>query len=202
MRIARGTVLLVATTNAGKLREIESMLAGVPLALRTLADDAPAPEETGETFEENARLKARYYASATGLLTVAEDSGLEIDALDGAPGVRSARYPGNSYEERFRNLFAELSARGATDPSRRTARFVSTLALVDRDDVLFEARGTVEGLIAPAPKGTNGFGYDPIFWYPPYGCTLAEVSDADKDRVSHRGASFRELRAFLERHIE
>jgi XTP/dITP diphosphohydrolase len=202
------TTLLVATTNKGKLREIQSALAGVtvggvPIDVRLLPDDAgiPAPEETGSTFAENARLKALYYAQATGLLTVAEDSGLEIDALDGAPGVLSARYPGATYDERFTRLFREMAVRGAdvTAPERRGARFVAALALARADDVIFETEGIIEGRIADAPSGAGGFGYDPIFFYPPYGRTLADVSDAEKLRVSHRGAAFRELRAFLER---
>jgi XTP/dITP diphosphohydrolase len=218
--VIKETTLLVATTNKGKLREIQSALEGVtvdgvPIDVRLLPDDAgiPAPEETGSTFAENARLKALYYARATGMLTVAEDSGLAIDALDGAPGVLSARYPGATYDERFRRLFAEMAARGAgTDaPERRTARFVAALALARpgasgasgasgiSGEVLFETEGIVEGRIADAPSGAGGFGYDPIFFYPSYGRTLADVSDAEKLRVSHRGAAFRELRAFLER---
>jgi XTP/dITP diphosphohydrolase len=205
MPVVREKTLLVATTNKGKLREIQSALDGVtvdgaPIDVRLLPDgDAiPAPEETGSTFAENARLKALYYARATGLLTVAEDSGLEVDALDGAPGVLSARYPGATYDERFRRLFAEMAARGAVTPERRTARFVAALALARANDVLFETEGVIEGRIADAPSGAGGFGYDPIFFYPPYGRTLADVTDAEKLRVSHRGAAFRELRAFLE----
>jgi XTP/dITP diphosphohydrolase len=190
--------LLIATTNPGKLREIREVLADLPLTVIALAPDfaqLPAPEETGTTFAENARLKARYYAKATGLLTVAEDSGLEIDALDGRPGVLSARYPGADYAERFRNLYAELAARGA---SGSTARFVAALALAaPSGEITFEARGVVEGEIAPAPRGEGGFGYDPIFVYPRYGRTLAEVSSAEKLAVSHRGAAFRQLKAFL-----
>lgn len=211
------TTLLVATTNKGKLREIQSALDGVtvdgvPIEVRLLPEDAgiEAPEETGSTFAENARLKALYYARATGMLTVAEDSGLEIDALDGAPGVLSARYPGATYDERFQRLFAEMVARGASvnAPERRGARFVAALALAragaqdsadSQGEVLFETEGIIEGRIADAPSGAGGFGYDPIFFYPPYGRTLADVSDAEKLRVSHRGAAFRELRAFLER---
>jgi XTP/dITP diphosphohydrolase len=200
-----GETLIIATTNAGKLREIQAMLAGLPLVVRALSvdDDVPAPEETGQTFAENARLKALYYATVTGALTVAEDSGLEIDALNGRPGVLSARYPGATYEERFRNLYAELAA--ARDPDGThamppfTARFVCALTLARGNDILFEARGTVEGEIADEPRGTEGFGYDPIFYYPPYHHTLAEVSDEEKARVSHRGVAFRQLRAFLQR---
>jgi XTP/dITP diphosphohydrolase len=208
VKVIKETTLLVATTNKGKLREIQSALEGVTmdgvaLHVQLLPEDAgiPAPEETGSTFAENARLKAIYYARATGMLTVAEDSGLEIDALDGAPGVLSARYPGATYGERFTRLFAEMAARGAGvgAPEQRGARFVAALALAREDDVLFETEGTIEGRIADAPSGAGGFGYDPIFFYPPYGRTLADVSDAEKLRVSHRGAAFRELRAFLER---
>jgi XTP/dITP diphosphohydrolase len=190
------TRLLVATTNAGKLREIRAILAGIDVELRGLADLATVdePEEHGATFEENARAKARHYAGATRLLTVAEDSGLEIDALDGAPGVHSARFAGDTYAEKFANLFRMLDARGA---ETSTARFVCALAVADGREVIFEARGTVEGQITRHPRGRHGFGYDPIFFYPPFGKTLAEVSAADKARVSHRGRAFAQLREFL-----
>jgi XTP/dITP diphosphohydrolase len=188
--------LLIATTNAGKLREIRDMVPD--LRLVTLADlpfIAP-PDETGTTFAENARLKALYYAAATGMLTVAEDSGLEVDALGGAPGVESARFggAGSSYPEKFRLLFKALNAAPAHE---RTARYVCALALVNRHDVLFEARGTVEGEIAEAPRGSGGFGYDPNFYYPPLGCTFGEA-DEQKATVSHRAQAFKKLREFLE----
>src|SRR5262247_3073437 len=138
--------LVVATTNRGKLRAIEVLLDGIPFSLVTLADwpDLAPPEETGQTFEENARLKALYYAEHTGELTVAEDSGLEIDALDGAPGVESARYGGasSSYPEKFALIYDALRARKAEGS---TARFVCALALASGRGVLFETRGTVEG---------------------------------------------------------
>ncbi len=162
--------LVIATTNQGKIREIEEILAGVPFALQTLAQwpDLTAPQETGRTFEENARQKARHYAAATGELTVAEDSGLEIDVLGGVPGVESARFGGadSTYAEKFTLIYDALRARGAATSA---ARFVCALALVRADRVLFEARATVEGMIAPEPRGTGGFGYDPIFFYPPFG---------------------------------
>ncbi len=203
MRITRSDPLLIATTNLDKLREIRALLAGLPLTVRALAPDyadLPAPEETGETFAENARQKARYYADATGLLTVAEDSGLEIDALNGAPGVRSARYPGATWAERFENLYVEISASGRTQrPS--PARFVCAVAVASNGAIAFEARGTVEGEIAPAPRGKEGFGYDPILYYPPYGRTLGEVTFEEKACVSHRGVAFRQLRAFLEQNL-
>ena len=193
--------LLVATTNPNKVREIRQMLAGTPADIVSLAEwpAVTAPEETGRTFEENARAKALYYAAATGELTVAEDSGLAIDALDGAPGVESARFGGAdlSYPEKFALIDAALRAKGDRE---RLARFVCALALVRGDRVLFEARGTVEGRISPEPKGQGGFGYDPIFFYPPYGRTLAEAGDA-KAAVSHRGEAFRALRIFLESHF-
>jgi XTP/dITP diphosphohydrolase len=189
-------ILLVATTNVGKLREIRELLAGLPFEILSLDDvDAPvAPEETGATFAENARLKATAYATATGLLTVADDSGLEVDALDGRPGVHSARYPGASYPDRFENLWREMHASGRPE---RTARFVCALALAGPDGIVFETVGTVEGLIASQARGTGGFGYDPIFYFPPYGATLAEVDDR-KAAVSHRGHAVRDLRAFLQ----
>jgi XTP/dITP diphosphohydrolase len=191
------TRLVVATTNPGKLSEITSLLAGIPFDLVTLSawPDVAAPEETGATFAENARAKAFYYAAATTELTVAEDSGLEIDALGGAPGVQSARFGGadTPYPEKFTLIGDALRAKGAVGSA---ARFVCALALVKNGAVLFETRGTVEGTIAPAPKGDGGFGYDPIFYYPPFGRTLAEVGD-QKAAVSHRGAAFRALRTFL-----
>jgi XTP/dITP diphosphohydrolase len=188
--------LLIATTNAGKLAEIRRALEGLPIRLLTLTDLAPLPEpeETGATFAENARIKATTYAAAAGLPTVAEDSGLAIDALGGRPGVASARYPGATYPEKFTRLYAEL----AGTPRPWTARFVCAVALVDRREQVFACEGTVEGAIAEAPRGEHGFGYDPVFYYPPYGRTLAEVSRDRKLAVSHRGRAFRVLRAYLE----
>jgi XTP/dITP diphosphohydrolase len=197
-----GNILLVATTNPGKTREIREILRDVPVRLMTLSDlqPVPPPDETGGTFAENAAIKAFAYASAAGLPTVAEDSGLAIDALGGRPGVESARYPGADYPERFRNLYKELSPH----PRPWTARFVCSLAFVDAppsaldaSGVTFRTEATVEGEIAPAPRGENGFGYDPIFFYPPYGCTLGEVDSARKLAVAHRGKAFRAFRDWL-----
>ena len=201
--------LLVATTNVDKAREIAHLLRDVPVPLLSLRDgpSVEEPVETGETFEANARLKAEYYdrtvakrlrsaRPSTRLLTVAEDSGLAIDALDGEPGVYSARFlsPAATYPERFAAIQARLEARPAAP---RTARFVCALAVVEHGGVLFETRGTIEGVIAPAARGRAGFGYDPIFEYPPLGRTLAEVSEADKLAVAHRGHAFRALAAWL-----
>jgi len=191
--------ILLATTNLGKIREIREILSGVPFELVTLSGfpDVHAPEETGRTFEANARQKALYYAAVTGTLTVAEDSGLEIDALEGIPGVESARFggPHTTYPEKFTLIYDALREKGA---STSTARFVCALAMAAGGQIVFEARGAVEGRLSAQPKGDGGFGYDPIFFYPPFGRTLAEAADR-KTEVSHRGKAFRELRAFLER---
>jgi XTP/dITP diphosphohydrolase len=193
--------LLVATTNPNKVREIRQLLAGAGIEIVTLGDwpDLPAPDETGATFQDNARAKALYYGAATGELTVAEDSGLSIDALAGAPGVESARFGGVdlSYPEKFVLIDDALRVKGDRESA---ARFVCALALVRDGRVVFESRGTVEGRISPEPRGTGGFGYEPIIFYPPYGCTLAEAGDA-KAAVSHRGEAFGKLKAFLRSHF-
>jgi XTP/dITP diphosphohydrolase len=191
--------LLVATTNPGKLREIRGMLADAPVALVSLADvpGIVEPAETGATFADNARLKALYYEAQTGLPAVADDSGIEIDALGNAPGVHSARWHGDDYPTKFAAIYRELEARGLATSA---ARFVAHIAVAEGGRIAFEATGTVEGEIAPAPKGTHGFGYDPIFFYPPYGCTLAEVEGAKKAAVSHRGKAFRQLAGWLSNH--
>jgi XTP/dITP diphosphohydrolase len=189
---------VLATTNPDKIREIRSILKDLPVELAGLDEFPPItpPEETGATFAENARLKALYYAEATGRPAIAEDSGLEVDALDGIPGVQSARFCGEdaTYPERFAAIYRMLAARGA---SGSTARFVCHVAVASAGNVLFDARGTVEGEIAPEPRGTGGFGYDPIFFHPPSGMTLAEVSSDRKAAVSHRGDAFRKLAAYL-----
>jgi XTP/dITP diphosphohydrolase len=188
--------LLIATTNAGKIREIRGILDGFPIELETLErfPAIPEPEETGTTFAENARLKALYYADQTGLPAVADDSGIEIEALGNAPGIQSARWHGTDYPAKFAEIYRELAARGLTTSA---ARFVAHVALANQGRVLFEATGIVDGQIAPEPKGSYGFGYDPIFFYPPYGCTLAEVEGGKKAAVSHRGFAFRQLRDWL-----
>lgn len=191
--------LLVATTNPNKLVEVRSLVADIgSIEWLTLADVAPIaePAETGGTFWENARQKVLAYAAASGLATVAEDSGLEIDALGGAPGVLSARFvsPSATYPQRFEEIYRRL----ALDPAApRTARFVTALAFAVGRDVPFETEAHVEGLIATAPAGDNGFGYDPIFLYPPFGCTMAQMSSAEKAAVSHRARAFRDFAGYL-----
>lgn len=193
--------LLLATTNLGKRSEVLAFLAGLPVEVVTLTSwpAVPAPEESGLTFAENARLKASYYARATGLLTLADDSGLEVDALGGAPGVHSARYGGEglSDEDRCRLVLSALQQKGVRTS---TARFVCALAVADRERVCFEAAGVVEGETAPALVGSGGFGYDPIFYYPPMGATFAELAERKRD-VSHRAQAFRRLRPWLEHRV-
>ena len=192
--------ILIATTNAGKLREISAILQGLPITLKTLADfpDVAIAEETGVTFAENARQKALHYAAATGMQTLAEDSGFEVDALGGEPGVRSARYlrEDATYEERFADIYRRVHENGSHD---RTARFVCALAVADGASILFETSAHVEGLLADAPAGPNGFGYDPIFLFPRYRKTFGQVSDAEKTAVSHRGQAIRAFRDYLAR---
>jgi len=195
--------LVVATTNPGKLREIADILKGAvtregePIQLLSLTD-FPAiaePDETGRTFAENSRLKALYYAEATGLPCAADDSGLEIAALDNAPGIHSARWQGTDYAVKFEKIYELLAERGAP---RSAARFVCHVALAEPDRIVFESEGIVNGEIALEPRGTNGFGYDPIFFYPPFGCTLAELDLERKATVSHRGRAFQALRRYLQ----
>jgi XTP/dITP diphosphohydrolase len=190
--------LLIATRNPGKIREIKDILKGTGADLRTL-DEYPwlaEPEETGTTFAENARLKALYYSRATGLPSVADDSGIEIEALDNAPGVHSARWYGTDYAVKFQKIYDLLRERDAME-SR--ARFVAAVAFARDGKILFETEGVVNGEIAAEPRGTHGFGYDPIFFYPPLGRTLAEIDGDAKAAVSHRGAAFRNFRDFLTR---
>ena len=194
--------ILIATTNAGKVREILRILDGLPHELKTLADfpGIPVPEETGATFAENASQKARHYAGLAGMVTMAEDSGFEVDALNGDPGIFSARYlrEDAQYDERFADIYRRV---GDARTGNRHARFVCALAVAQGDAVIFETTATVEGELAPAPAGPNGFGYDPVFFYPPYARTFGEVSDEEKTAVSHRGQAMRAFREFLIRRI-
>ena len=205
--------LLVATSNSGKLAEIRGILQHVSVEISTLRDlgQVPEPEETGATFPENARLKALYYDAAAGTsprpapspprYTVAEDSGLVIDALDGEPGVRSARFlqPDATYPERFSEIYRRLNE---ARPRAWDARFVCALAVVRAGTVVYETTGTIEGRIADAPSGTGGFGYDPIFYYPLSGRTLAEINESTKARISHRGEAFRRLASWLDPQLQ
>ena len=190
--------LLIATRNDHKLTEIGAILSGVPVELVGLSGfpDAPEVEETGETLEENALLKAESAAGHTGLPAVADDTGLFVDALDGAPGVRSARYAGPEciYERNNARLLAELEG---LPPEKRVARFECVVALAVPDKLQMLFRGRLPGRITEAPRGDNGFGYDPIFQPDDMDVTLAELSAEAKNAISHRCIAFRRLREFL-----
>jgi len=197
--------ILVATTNPGKIAEIRAML-GAEMRWLGLADVGPIDEiaEDGATFAENARKKALGYAKASGLWTIADDSGLVIDALGGAPGVKSARFSGEKPQGAdrtlidHRNMAKVLDLLKAVPEERRTARFVCCLCLAGPEKVLLETEGTVEGLITEREIGKNGFGYDPIFFVPQLKKTVAQLSREEKNAISHRGSAIRKLRPLLD----
>jgi XTP/dITP diphosphohydrolase len=189
--------LLVATTNQGKVEEIREILTDSGKEILGLHDIEVVSDadETGSTFGENALIKARYYHSLTGLVTLADDSGLEVEELAGAPGVRSARYagPGATDEKRISKLLGQLTG---IPENRRGARFVCAAAIVwGRGQRLFV--GEVNGYILSQPRGSNGFGYDPVFLYPPLGKAFAELSRLQKSQISHRGKAFRRVESWV-----
>ncbi len=194
--------LLIATHNQGKKKEYEVLFSGLPIKLVSLSDlgIADAVEETGDTYAENALLKARNYASKAGLLTLADDSGLEVDALQGEPGVRSARYDGagGSDEDRYRLLLKKLEG---VPEKQRTARFRCVIALAWPDGRTELAEGTIEGRITYEPSGRYGFGYDPIFYVPEYGRTMADLPPEVKNRISHRARAATAAREILRQEI-
>jgi XTP/dITP diphosphohydrolase len=190
---------LLATNNPHKLDEFREIFSDLPVRLVSLSDIhlAIEVEETGSTFAENAALKARTYAEMSHMLTLADDSGLEIDALKGAPGVYSARYLGSetSYEERFRVILEQMKD---LPFDRRNARFRCVIALADPSGTIRSVEGVVEGVIADYPRGSHGFGYDPIFLLPELGKTFAELEPEYKNRISHRARAARLARRLLE----
>ena len=190
--------LLLASQNPGKLNEMRLLVEGLPFRVLGPRDLGlhEAPDETGETFLENATIKALAYARLSGLLTVADDSGLSVDALGGAPGLYSSRFGGEGASDLDRNLLLLEKLRGVPR-ERRGARFTSAVTAARAGEVLFQAQESVEGTIAEEMSGENGFGYDPLFFYPPYGRTFGEVTRPEKDRVSHRGKAFARLRGYL-----
>ena len=190
--------LLLASQNPGKLNEMRLLVEGLPFRVLGPRDLGlhEAPDETGITFLENAAIKALAYAKLSGRLTVADDSGLSVDALDGAPGLYSSRFGGEGASDLDRNLLLLEKLRGVPR-ERRGARFTSAVAAAREGEVLFQAQESVEGTIAEEMRGESGFGYDPLFFYPPYGRTFGEVTRPEKDRVSHRGKAFARLRGYL-----
>lgn len=195
--------ILIATSNPGKAAELEAML-DLDVDWLTLADfpDIPEVKEDGTTFIENARKKAIGYASTTDLWTIADDSGLVIDALDGAPGIESARFSGEKDEDRtlidHKNIAKVLKLLKGVPTEKRTARFVCSLCLVSSVEILMETQGTLEGLITEKEIGENGFGYDPIFFVPKLKKTVAQLSREEKNAISHRGNAIRKLKPLLE----
>lgn len=190
--------LVLATLNRAKAREMAGLLATFPFEIEILADTpgAALPPETVDSYRENAIIKARTAALLTGALALADDSGLEVDALNGRPGVLSARYGRAGLDDAGRCAFLLEEIRNVP-PARRTARYRCVVALVDAAGRERVAEGIVEGIIAEAPRGDSGFGYDPIFVYPPLGRTFAELAPAEKARVSHRARAVEAARALL-----
>ena len=188
--------LLIATHNRGKVAELEALLAGSGWRLQPLDPDVPEFVEDGETFADNSRGKALYYAQVTGLPALADDSGLEIDAIGGDPGVRSARYLDPDMPQARRNLEVLALLSDVPEPERG-ARFVCYLTLAYQGRIVHETVGTCSGRIATAPRGDGGFGYDPIFVWPATGRTFAELSREEKSGLSHRGRAVREMAEFL-----
>lgn len=190
--------LVIATKNAGKAREMAAILSDLPYEVVSLADypDAPEVEETGATFVENATIKAKAYAEFTGELTLADDSGLEVDALDGAPGVYSSRFAPSDLK-RVAKLLELLKS---VPKEERTARFRCAIAITEPDGVVRTCEGSVEGIISREIKGSNGFGYDPIFFVPELGKHMAELTSSEKNAISHRGKALEKAKKLLNTH--
>lgn len=196
--------LYASTSNPGKLREFLQaceQIAGVALAIQPLPElrDIAPPEETGDAFEENAVFKALYYSKFCDGLVFADDSGLEVCALGGAPGVRSARYAGENATDAENNVLLLRNLEGSSD---RQARFVCVIALAARGRLLHTVRGVVQGEILTAARGANGFGYDPLFFYPPLERSFGEIDADEKFAVSHRGQALRRLFEWVSRSPE
>ncbi len=191
--------LLIATSNRGKAREMCAILSDLPVTLLSLADFPPlvAPLEDADTFEGNARKKAIHYARLTNTWTLADDSGLVVDALNGAPGVKSARYAGTQCDAAANNAKL-IAALADIDEDKRKARFCCAIAVASPTEVLAVAAGTVEGVIVDDPVGHNGFGYDPHFFMPAHGQTAAEMAPEVKNSISHRARALQAIRPTIE----
>jgi XTP/dITP diphosphohydrolase len=194
--------LLLATNNRGKVLEYQSLLAGIPFELITPAQQGISQDvpETGSSYEENARLKAVAFAQASGLLTLADDSGLEVDALNGEPGIRSSRYAGEAAGDTDRVIYLLNKLRDVPQ-KKRTARFRCIIAIAFPDGKVEFCSGTCEGMITFSPRGKEGFGYDPVFYFPELKKTMAELPMEVKNRISHRARAALEARKILEKLI-
>lgn len=194
--------LVLATRNRHKAQELASLLSDLGISIRTMDAFPQVPDviEDGKTCEANAIKKARAVSRATGLLAVADDTGLEVDALGGQPGVYAARYAGQhvTYEDNWRKLLRELSG---VPHDRRTARFITVAAIASPSGEVQVAEGQLQGVITKEPAGAQGFGYDPVFFVPELGKTLAELSPDEKNRISHRAKAFAQVREILGRQI-
>ncbi|GMA98508.1 XTP/dITP diphosphatase [Pelosinus sp. IPA-1] len=195
--------IVVATTNKGKIAEIELALAKLPVKIVALSDFKGIPEavETGDSFVANAKLKAEHYAFYTKKACLADDSGLEVDALDGAPGIYSARYAGEDADDAMNNqkLLAELAG---VPSNKRSARFRCVLAFADTDGMIITVDGSKEGVIGQEMRGAEGFGYDPLFFMPEMGKTMAECSKTEKNKISHRGEALKGMASRLEEYLK
>ncbi len=203
MRLKERKELVLATRNKDKGRELATLLAEAGIVIRTMAEFPDAPEviEDGETCEANAVKKAVAIARHTGLPAVADDTGLEVEALGGRPGSYAARYAGReaTYEDNWRKLLRELEG---IPWEKRGARFITVAALAEPNGSVHIATGSLEGFIAEKPAGTKGFGYDPVFYVPELGKTLAELSPEEKNRISHRARAFAKVREILMRNMK
>jgi XTP/dITP diphosphohydrolase len=191
--------LVIATRNHGKIAEIKEFLSGLPvevIGLEDLAIKVPECEEKGSSFEENSRSKAEYWCCHTGLATLADDSGLCVDALDGAPGIYSARFSGSGADDR-KNIERLLTLLEGVREAKRGASFQCSLTLCCPGKPLVTFQGSCRGLILKEPSGTSGFGYDPVFYYPPLERSFAQLTPWEKNKVSHRAMAFQKLRAWL-----
>jgi len=199
---ASKTRLLIATTNTKKLKELQDLLSDLPVQCLSLRDipQTQEVEETGQTFEENARIKALGYAAQTGMLTLGEDSGICCEALDGAPGVFSARFGGEPRSD-DRNNQKLLELMKLVPDEKRNAYYESAIALAEPGKLIGTVRGQVHGLISRELHGSGGFGYDPLFFYPPFGKTFGQVPIEMKHSVSHRGKAFAEAQALLRKYF-
>jgi len=191
--------LVVATTNQGKLKEIKAALEGLPVRILSLKELNLNVDyrEKGKTFGQNARGKSLFYSQLTSYLTLTEDSGLEVKALGKAPGVFSARFAGPEADDE-KNIAKVLAQLRKVPPAERQARFICYLCLAQKGKIIKCVRGEVRGWITKEKRGGHGFGYDPIFFYRPFGCTFGEIPASKKNLVSHRGRALRQMRQFLE----